>query len=486
MNALVMLWATAIGFHTTAATLDLRAAAAGALRRGVEFFQSEVAVEGTYLWRYSEDLTRREGEGIATAAQGWVQPPGTPAVGLAVLAAWEATTNAWFLDVARETAYGLIRGQLRSGGWAHSIDLNPEQRRRIAYRWDGGALGRNVTTLDDDSTQCAVRFLMRADRALGFRDRRIHEAVEYALNALLAAQYPNGAWPQGFDQPPDAALFPVKRAKFPEQWSRTWPGPQEYRKFYTFNDNSLATLVNTLLLAAEIYGTGMQDDEQLGRRCRAAAERAGEFILLAQLPEPQPGWAQQYDFEMQPAWARRFEPPAVTGGEARSALRTLLVLFGATGREAFLEPVPRALGYYRRSRLPDGRLARFYELESNRPLYFTREYVLTHDDRDVPTHYSFKVADWTDAIEREYEGLRVSTATGPRARRAAQNRSMAPSVLAEEVRAIIDAQDADGRWVQGGGLRYHQPGDPSGRVISTATFNDNIETLSRYLIATAP
>jgi len=39
-------------------------------------------------------------------------------------------------------------------------------------------------------------------------------------------------------------------------------------------------------------------------RYRRTAEKGGEFILLAQMPEPQPAWAQQYDVEMRPAWAR--------------------------------------------------------------------------------------------------------------------------------------------------------------------------------------
>jgi len=41
---------------------DLPAEAAGALRRAVTFFHARVSAEGGYLWRYSDDLTLREGE----------------------------------------------------------------------------------------------------------------------------------------------------------------------------------------------------------------------------------------------------------------------------------------------------------------------------------------------------------------------------------------------------------------------------------------
>ena len=52
--------------------------------------------------------------------------------------------------------------------------------------------------------------------------------------------------------------------------------------------------------------------------------------------------------------------------------------------------MPPALAYLKKSLLPDGRLARFYELKTNKPLYFTKTYELTYDDSDMPTHYSFK------------------------------------------------------------------------------------------------
>jgi len=74
---------------------------------------------------------------------------------------------------------------------------------------------------------------------------------------------------------------------------------------------------------------------------RAAVHKAGVFILLAQMPEPQPAWAQQYDRDMHPSWARKFEPPAVTGGESQGVMRTLLDLYRMTGDKKYLEPLPR-------------------------------------------------------------------------------------------------------------------------------------------------
>ena len=95
------------------------------------------------------------------------------------------------------------------------------------------------------------------------RATRIHGAAQFALKALLAAQFPNGAWPQGFEEPPDPAAFPVAKASYPSGWSRT-PAGGQYWKHYTLNDNVLADMAETLLDAAAIYG----DD-----RYRDAAKR---------------------------------------------------------------------------------------------------------------------------------------------------------------------------------------------------------------------
>jgi PelA/Pel-15E family pectate lyase len=486
MKRMGIFFFVAVALSAAEPDVSLRKDATRALERGAKFFASEVAVEGTYLWQYSDDLSKREGEGKATKTQGWVQPPGTAAVGLAFLTAWDATSNHLFLDATRTTARGLIRGQMRSGGWHYSIDFDPEARRKIAYR-DGGGTDRvrNVTTFDDDTTQAALRFLVRLDVALAFRDTNIAEAIDYALNAIIKAQYPNGAWPQGFTEFPVPAQFPVRRASFPAAWPRTWPGSQQYWLRYTLNDNSLATTVDTLFEVARTYaGAGPGNARhELGARSRAAAIKAGDFVLLAQMPDPQPAWAQQYDFDMHPSWARKFEPPAITAGESQGAIRLLLKLFRETGDRKYLEPVPRVLDYLHRSRLPDGKLARFYELRSNKPLYFTRDYVLTYDDTDMPTHYAFKIADGTAAIARDYEVLKNLSPDELKSRNGPEPPKVSDALRAE-IRTIIAAQDARGRWIEGGRLRHHGPEDSTTKVIRTATFIRNVETLSRYLQAT--
>ena len=449
----------------------LRAQASKGLRQATDFFRSKVSTEGGYLWRYSDNLTRREGERKATASQVWVQPPGTPSVGLAFLHAFEGTGDAHYLEAARETGLALVNGQLHSGGWDYSIEFDPKERKKFGYRVDPGSeKGKAVTTLDDNTTQEALRFLMRLDKTLQFKDGKIHDAVGFGLTSLLKAQYPNGAWAQRFDRFPDADKYPVMKASYPASWSRTFPNV-DYKGFYTFNDNSLFDVVEVMLEAAATYNEP---------RYKEAAEKAGAFILLAQMPEPQPAWAQQYDLDMHPAWARKFEPPAITGGESFGVMRCLLSLYRATGDKKYLEPIPRALAYFEKSQLPDGRLARFYELKTNKPLYFTKEYQLTYKDDDLPTHYGFKVGNRVEQVRKEFAQAKPA---GTSKKLGKGKPQLSPALIAD-TKAVLAALDTQGRWVEEGKLRYQGANDPATRVIETRTFIRNVNTLSNYLAAT--
>ena len=452
-----------------------RPAARAALHKAVNFFRKTVSADGGYLWRYSHDLKRREGEGKAGPGTSWVQPPGTPTVGEGLLGAWLTCGDPVLRDAAVHAGHHLVGGQLRSGGWDYRIETEPARRRNYAYRIDGNAEGRNRTTLDDNTTQSALRFMMHLDRALDYKDQPVHSAVEYALDALIKAQFPNGAWSQRYDSFPDPKKFPVRKASYQKTWSRTFP-QKRYYTFYTFNDNSIADVVRTMIEAREIYGL---------KKYQAAAEKAGDFILSAQMPDPQPAWAQQYDLDMHPAWARKFEPPSVTGGESQGVMRTLIFLYQKTGREDFLNAVPRALNYLKKSEISKGRLARFYELKTNRPLYFTRMYQLVYTDDDLPTHYGFQVGSKLASIEAAWRRAKRDGPLEPvDASRVARPKPRKLTAAVKNRAAVaVNSMDARGAWVEMGELRYQGNGREKTRVISTQTFVRHITSLAEYLAA---
>jgi PelA/Pel-15E family pectate lyase len=443
------------------AELPLPEQAATAMHKAATFFRSKVASHGGYVYYYSLDLTQRWGEGKATAEQIWVQPPGTPTVGLAYLRAFEATGDRFYLDAAREAAEALFYGQLASGGWTNAVDFDPAGKLVAQYR-NGKGRGRNYSTLDDGISQGALRLIMHVDRALGFNNPEIHEASEFARSALLAAQFPSGGFPQAWSGP--VVPHSPQKASYPEYDWRTENRIKEYWDLPTLNDGLAGQLARALLDGWEIY----QDE-----RCRDAVLRLGDFLLLAQMPEPQPGWAQQYDTKMRPAWARRFEPPTLASHESMDALETLLRVHRLTGETKYLDPFPGALAWLRRSLLPDGRFARFYELQTNTPLYMTRDYQPTHSDADLPEHYGWKVKSRLDRIEAELADAKANAAApAPR------------KVKEDKVREILSALDAEGRWISTNpeaglaGNPKFKPGEP---FIASEVFSKNLETLSSYV-----
>lgn len=447
---------------------------AAAMKRAATYYAGEVAVKGGYVYYYSTDLAKRLGEGPATATEIWVQPPGTPAVGEAYLAAYGATSDSLYLEAALAAGKALVYGQLESGGWRNSIDFDPSGPRIDQYR-NGKGKGKNFSTLDDDISQAALRFLMRLDAATDFADAEIHGAVEYALPRLLAAQFPNGAFPQGWTGPVEARS--VVKATLPEYDWRTEGRIKEYWNEYTLNDGLAGTVADTLIVAHQVYKEAVYLE---------ALKKLGAFLVLAQLPEPQAGWAQQYNGAMQPIWARAFEPPAVSGRESEDAMLALLKIAAASGDNALAVPVVAGVKYLERSLLPDGQLARYYELGTNKPLYMQRAgkgYELTHDDSALPDHYGWKNAAQLGLLKDAYRALLaerpLEEVTGP------------PAVDAGTVAKIVAALDDKGRWItvhDGGETRLvGQPKFAEGEeYLSSAVFAQNLTILSRYLAAAKP
>ena len=459
--------ALSLALHASVQAADTPAQARSAMLKGAQYLRS-ISAEGGYLWRYSLDLKLVAGEGRATRTMQWLQPPGSPSVGMALLVAYQHTGEKALLDHALAAGAALAAAQLPSGGWNYSFDFSDPTRSKR----------RNISTFDDNTSQSCLRFLLAlGEVATGntARERAIRHARDLGLRKLLEAQYPNGAWPQRYDGVPKAAKdFPVLKARYPKTWSRTYP-KANYINHYTFNDNSHRDCVLLALEAHRVTG----DLKYL-----QAARRSGDFILLAQMPEPQPAWAQQYNARMEPAWARKFEPPSITGGESVGACRTLIELYLVTGDAKYLRAVETAVKWYRRSAIAPGKWARFYELQSNRPLYFTKDYRLTYRDNDLPTHYSFQSSYGVESMIRYYEAVKkagrttwlASQKTKPLS--AAQRTARAKN-MEKKVRDVIAAQDKNGRWITRGKLETR--GMTFGDRIETREFIQNLGVLAEYL-----
>jgi len=180
---------------------------------------------------------------------------------------------------------------------------------------------------------------------------------------------------------------------------------------------------------------------------------------------------------MKPIWARKFEPPSICGNESQEIIETLMKVAFVTGDRKYLEPIPRAIAYLQQSLLLDGRLSRYYELKTNKPLYMSRRgntYTLTYDDSNLPSHYGWKWESRLRQLERQYNLL-------------IEGKSPTMSTVDDEgIRQTILALDDLGRWVStyNGERLVGQPKIAVGaKYLSSELFSQNLTNLSDFLQA---
>ncbi|MGD9496190.1 MAG: pectate lyase [Armatimonadota bacterium] len=231
-----------------------------------------------------------------------------------------------YLDWARVAADWLIAARQPSGGYAHE-----------PYIRELGSAQTFPTyvTFRDGRDLSAVRAVFAVYDA-GGGERYLRAACETA-DFLLQAQYECGAWPS------------------------VWPPPERgWLRLPMLNDGVTVSQARVLI---QVYRrTGAQ-------RYLAGIRRAGEFLVQWQLPEPAPGWAQQYDLDRRPAWGRVFEPASVCGLPSANAVDLLIDIHLTTGDERYLGPIPRALAWLEQARTAPNEWARFYEPGTGRPIY---------------------------------------------------------------------------------------------------------------------
>ncbi|MHB9027520.1 MAG: pectate lyase [Candidatus Latescibacterota bacterium] len=400
-----------------------------------------IAVNGGYAGLYSLDLSERYGEAVyekAAKNQIWVQPPGTPTVGGSCLRAYQATGDKQYLDAARDAGLALAWGQRKEGGWDHLVDVSHLDRNvKKPVKLSGRC------ALDDDITQGAITFLIELDAVLD--EEWLTEAITMGLDWLRKAQFPNGAWPQ---------------------W---YPLIGSYHDYYTFNDNAMGDCIRVMLLAHERYGKPQYLE---------SAKRCGDFIILSQVAAPQSGWAQQYSHDLKPAWARAFEPPGLSSAESAGNIRTLMTLYRYTGEKKYLDPIPKAIEWFERSKIGADLWARLYELETNRPIYGDRDnkvhYTLEEISEERRKGYSWQSSYGIPGVIRDYQEL---IRQGAPQKRAADTRPLSAAErekrlagLAPGVAEAISTLDAQGRWIE-----------PDTKLISCRLYNRNMGRLIEFL-----
>jgi hypothetical protein len=430
--------------------VDLKEEAEASLQEGVAFFYS-INVHGGYVYNVTRDLSLRWGEGSLGEDTIEVQPPGTPSVGQSFLRAYRATGDRRALAAAKDAAYALIRGQNKYGGWDHTIDFSDLRNETVSF--------------DDNQSQSAVSFLMALDNEID--DRRLRAGAKRAIDMMLNTQLDNGGWPH----------------KYPEQGN--------YHDYATFNDGGTNDCIRVMIEAYQYH----DNDESVEKSLRKAAR----FMMISQLPPPQPGWAQQYNEFLQPAWARTFEPASICPSVTIKNVDTLIDLYLALGDSALLEPIPDSLRWLQDIQLKNGKWARFVEIGTNKPLYYDRGRIRVdsmaelHPER--ATGYAYET-DLESRLEAGRERYDKAIALGRKGLKetegfelSQENVSIRLKKLSVFVKEIVESQEPSGAWItcddrfkkkMPEGVRWNGQYEKMDRI-SSSVFNENVTKLCEYI-----
>ena len=309
-----------------------------------------------------------------------------------------------------EIAASLLVYQNADGGWPKNLDmcikLTDEQAAKVAEN-----RGMYPSTFDNGATHGQLRYLAAAQQIADRDDFR--QAFLRGLDFTLDAQYDNGGWPQ-------------------------IPGSRGYSRHITFNDNAMVGVMQ--VLQAIITNQPEYDflPTELRERCADAYRRGLECILACQIEVDgrKTAWCQQHHYQtLEPVDARVFEKPSLCSGESAGIVKLLMddheptpeitaavdgavewfrdtELHGIRVERRRIEPVRYKYHTARSDKFvvedadAPSLWARFYELDTFRPIFCGRDgvvrYSLAEIDQERRTGYAWYVRS-PESVLRVYD-----------------------------------------------------------------------------------
>lgn len=297
-------------------------------------------------------------------------------------AALEQAPEWYSSDAARDAADKLLQYQSSFGAWPKNTDfLAPATNETIKRIGESS----RADTIDNGATTTPLRFLALVATATD--EERYRRAFLRGLDYLLEAQYENGGWPQ---------FYPLR--------------PDGYFSRITYNDDAMINVMRLLRHVAASREPYAFVDRARRDRSAEAVERGIDCILETQLRQggELTAWAAQYDeVTLEPAWARAYEPPSLSGAESVAIVRFLMELETPTPEQAaaiegairWLRTVAIYGQRYVKGMNADGLddaavvedatagplWARFYEIGSNRPIFLGRDSIVRYSLAEIET-----------------------------------------------------------------------------------------------------
>ncbi|MCA9216434.1 MAG: pectate lyase [Planctomycetales bacterium] len=307
----------------------------------------------------------------------------------------------WFRsDEARAIADSVLQYQSPQGGWPKNTDLSKPLRSP-----DDVPAANRANSFDNGATTLPLRFLARIATTTG--DPKYRDSFLRGFDYVLAAQYPNGGWPQ------------------------FWPLRKGYYSHITYNDGAMIRVMEIVRDVAKGEAPYQFVDAERRTKASEALHRGIDCILKTQIRQNGmlTAWCAQHDVQtLKPAWARAYEPPSLSGGESVgivvflmkieepseeivAAIEGVVVWLRSVQMNGIRVSVKENTGRRRdRQLVPDAQApplwARFYELNTNRPLYLDRDSVFRYDFSEISyerrSGYAYHGTWASSLLETEY------------------------------------------------------------------------------------
>jgi PelA/Pel-15E family pectate lyase len=288
--------------------------------------------------------------------------------------------------------------QKNNGGWPKNYDimaiLTEDQK-------DSLVKAKNTlnTTFDNGTTYTHVEALANIYTAT--KVEKYKDAALKGLDFILAAQYKNGGWPQ---------YYPLE---------------DNYSRHITFNDGAYVGIMELLKDIKDSKPAYAFISGKLREKFSAAYEKGLDCIIKTQINDngKLTAWCQQYDeVTLQPAWARKFEPPSICNGESSDVV-LFLMRIDKPSKEV-INAIQSAVAWFEESKILNTRVqvisapplntpyrvsksdrvvvndpaappiwTRYYELKTHKPLFCNRDskvvYSLAEVDRERRDGYAW-------------------------------------------------------------------------------------------------
>jgi len=314
----------------------------------------------------------------------------------------------WYASAeARAAADSVLLYQSSFGAWPKNTDL-------LAAVTPGGLVelekDGKANTIDNNATTVPMHFLALVYQ--GTQDVKYRDAFLRGVDYLLASQYPNGGFPQ---------FFPLREG---------------YYSHITYNDGAMVNTLEVLRDIAEDRAPYAFVDSALRAKAADSVERGIDCILKTQIKQDGKltAWCAQHDEKtLEPAWARSYEPPSLSGGETVGIVEFLMsvehptpeIVAAIDGAVVWLRQVTMHGVHVEQKRGANGRMerwlvddpaapplwARFYELGTNRPLYLDRDSVFRYDFSEISyerrSGYGYHGTWAVDLLEKDYPRWRT-------------------------------------------------------------------------------